>query len=140
MSCINSHPLSVASPKSADPLGEEPCAHAVQRCLAAPDFAGCSAREHDTSGSTRGQTQQCLMLCCFFVSTELGFFSLLLLSYGSQYSWKATYLWEAQQGCFMPLLKSQQSNLLPVQVPHWADFTAAALFHPNGRFRARGLW
>lgn len=74
MSCINSHPLSVSSPKSADPLGEEPCAHAVQRCLAAPDFAGCSAREHDTSGSTCGQTQQCLMLCCFLVSTELVFF------------------------------------------------------------------
>lgn len=74
MSCINSHPLRVPSPKSADPLGEEPCAHAVQRCLAAPDFAGCSAGEHNTSGSTCGQTQQCLMLCCFLVSTELVFF------------------------------------------------------------------
>lgn len=78
MSCINSHPLSVASPKSADPLGEEPCAHAVQRCPAAPDFAGCSAGEHNTSGSTRGQTQQCLMLCCFLVSTELVFFFFFL--------------------------------------------------------------
>lgn len=146
MACINSHPLRVPSPKHADPLGEEPCAHAVQRCSAAPDFAGCSAGEHDTSGFTCGQTQRCLMLCCCLVCTELGV-SLLLSRDGSRYSRKAEQLallpacGKLSRAAFMPLLKSQWSSLLPVQAKgHWADFTAAALFHPNGKFRTRGLW
>lgn len=161
MSSSNCHAFHIPHPKWANPLGEKPWAYAMliswQSCMAAPALADLilmSSTSPDLQ-FTCGQSQQCLMTCCCLAFSELAV-SVLFSRDGYVYSRKTKPVSGTTVGRLssaplpacqparslaelpLPSLESWRCDSLSVQIKcHWADFTAAALFHQDGRSRAR---